>query len=41
MHDLEIKSFVIAKDFSYIVTSGLEGAKVIDPVDFKILRTFK
>tara|TARA_B110000503_G_C6877912_1_gene301428 strand:+ start:126 stop:350 length:225 start_codon:yes stop_codon:yes gene_type:complete len=41
VHDLEIKSFVIAKDYSYIVTSGLEGAKIIDPIDFKIMRNFK
>jgi len=41
VHDLEIKSFVIAKDYSYMVTSGLEGAKIIDPIDFKIIRNFK
>ena len=41
VHDLEIKSFVIAKDYSYMVTSGLEGAKIIDPIYFKIIRNFK
>ena len=41
VHELDLRSFIIAKDFSFILTAGKEGCKMIDPEDFNIIRSFK
>jgi len=41
VHDLELRSFTIAKDFSFILTAGKEGSKMIDPDNFNIIRSIK
>lgn len=40
-HDERMKSFSISKDFAFIVTCARDGAKLIDPEDLSILKTYK
>lgn len=41
VHDLDLKFITFAKDFSFIMTAGKEGSKMIDPETFESFRSFK
>lgn len=40
LHD-EINSFSMAPDFSVLLTAGKDGGKLVDPLTFDVIRTFK
>jgi len=41
IHETRLNSFSVSKEFAFIVTCSKEGAKVVDPENLKVLKTFK